>query len=401
VISPEELAAQRWFAGHQPPKSLKVLYRQVLAPGLEWGIVEADGVRYQLVLDGDGNDALRNSESALALLPVVTDGDEKAEVARPLTVEQSNSSVVYDDRLILKLFRRLPGGANPEVEVTAALVDHGFESVAKPVAVWRRTEGRITDDLAIVQEYLAGGMEGWALALTSLRDLLGGDDVAEEAGGDFAAEAERLGEVSARMHLALAEAFGSHPADGEAWAGLMERQLERVGAEAKWRDQAARVFGRLRKATDLGRQIRVHGDYHLGQTMRTDSGWYVLDFEGEPARPIDERTRPTSPIKDVTGMLRSFGYAAAVALSERGQPPPEGCVDRTSEWEVRNRRAYLEGYLATDGIDALLPSDAEARHLLLDGWELDKAIYELAYERAHRPDWASIPEAAILRLLGG
>jgi maltokinase len=399
-MTPEELAEQRWYAGSTAPKKVRVVAGAEVADGLEWSVIEADGTRYQLVLDPDGGDALREQDAALALLRVVTDGDEKAESARLLTVEQSNSSVVYDDRLIMKLFRRLPGGANPEVEVTAALVAQGFESVAKPVAVWRRHDDGVDDDLAIVQEFLAGGMEGWALALTSLRDLLGGDEAPPDAGGDFAAVAERLGEVTARLHIALAAAFGSQPGDGAAWAGLMERQLERAGAEAKWRDGAAAVFRRLRQADDLGRQIRVHGDYHLGQTMRTDAGWFVLDFEGEPARPVDERTRPTSPVKDVTGMLRSFGYAAAVALSERGRPAPERCVDQAGEWEARNRDAFLAGYLSTEGIEALLPADAQALRLLLDAWELDKAIYELGYERAHRPEWASIPQGAILRLLG-
>ncbi len=146
---------------------------------------------------------------------------------------------------------------------------------------------------------------------------------------------------------------------------------------------------------DPGPAIRVHGDYHLAQVLRTDAGWYVLDFEGEPARPLEERTRPSSPLKDVAGMLRSFSYASAVALSY--QEDDLSSLGRA--WEARNRECFLAGYLrkAMDG-EAILPTDPAVRSAVLAAFELDKALYEVAYERANRPDWAHIPLGAVQRL---
>jgi maltokinase len=157
-------------------------------------------------------------------------------------------------------------------------------------------------------------------------------------------------------------------------------------------EHARRVFGddaplgpfeRLAHV-DAGAAIRTHGDYHLGQVLRHESRWYVLDFEGEPARPIAERVALSSPLRDVAGMLRSFAYAVAVG----GHAP---------EWERSARDAFLGGYRATPGVDELLPADAGP---VMDAFELDKAIYEVGYERAHRPDWAEIPLTAVRRLTG-
>jgi len=158
---------------------------------------------------------------------------------------------------------------------------------------------------------------------------------------------------------------------------------------------------RLRGVDDPGPAIRVHADYHLGQVMRTDTGWYVLDFEGEPARPLAERLTPSSCFKDVTGMLRSFEYAAHFVLLEREQHELDRVTKLAEAWEVRNREAFLTGYLTTEGVDALLPEGTEARSAVSLAFELDKALYELNYELAYRPDWAVIPETAIHRLLSG
>ena len=374
------LARQRWYAGDRP-SSVKVVTDELLADGaapLRQWVVDADSVEYHVPVgsrppdqlpDAVGDDAvigefdglvvydaLVDPELCLTLLDVVS--GETAERVRPAGAEQSNTSLVFDDRVILKVFRRLAHGPNPDVEVTTALDAVGFNHVPEPVAVWRQ-DGV---DLAIVQEYLFGGSEGWALALTSLRDLYGGGGDPSESGGDFAGDAERLGTTTARLHLALAEAFGVTP-------GVDDPHL-----------------------------IRVHGDYHLGQVMRTDLGWFILDFEGEPARPLEERRRPASPYKDVAGMLRSFDYAAQVTLLERGETEPTGLIEAAAAWEQRNRNAFLAGYDATKGIDELLPADPGVRSSRLRFYELEKARYELAYERAHRPDWEEIPRAAIARL---
>jgi len=303
--------------------------------------------------------------------------------------------------MILKVFRRLAEGRNPEVEVTERLFAAGFTGVAEPLAAWRKHD----DDLAFLQRFLAGGTEGWAMALTSLRELFADPCDPAESGGDFAAEAQRLGEVTAELHLALADAFDRHRVSGAEWAELMEDQLERVlggenGAEADGRELMAgarRIVTRLRELPDPGPAIRVHGDYHLGQVMRTDAGWFVLDFEGEPARPLAERTRPSSPLKDVAGMLRSFSYAPAVAMATQED-------DRTGlalVWEARNRESFLAGYLPRAGESEILPNDPATRSAVLAAFELDKALYELAYERAHRPDWAFIPNDAVRRLVSG
>jgi maltokinase len=289
------------------------------------------------------------------------------------------------------------------VEVTSALSRVGFPWVAEPLA----TETAHGYDLALLQPFLAGAVDGWALALTSLRDLFGVHDTQSmpiidlsappptadpgEAGGDFAGEAHRLGETTAAMHLALAEAFGRQEGDAEAWADIVETQARRALGDVV---PALAILDELRQA-DPGPAIRAHGDYHLGQVMRTDAGWYVLDFEGEPDRPLEERQRRTSPLRDVAGMLRSFHYASAVALTERDGDE----FDQPAEaWEARNRRAFLDGYLPAAAKGGILPADQASVDAVLAAFELEKAVYELSYERAHRPDWEHIPRTALRRL---
>jgi maltokinase len=426
---PDFLGRQRWFAGAAPDTAaLQVILDEELVSGwpeLRRLVVDAAGVPYQLLVGirpedepieflhhrddavlgrlengtdcAVAYDAILDADLALALLGLVTDGGEKAAWVRPVTVEQSNTSLIYEDRLILKLFRRLHEGEHPEAAVSQALDDVGFNHLAEPLAVWRR-DGT---DLALLQPYLAGGTEGWALALASLRDLYGTPGDPGAAGGDFAAEAERLGQLTGRLHLAMAEAFGTQPADPASLVVGMRAQLEEVGRDSPWHDAAAQVFDRFAGLSDAGRSIRVHGDFHLGQVMRTEVGWFVLDFEGEPARPLEDRRRPTSPLKDATGMLRSFHYATEVVLSERDAGEREHLVPVAEAWEERNRRAFLLGYQSTKGIDELLPRDATALVTTLAAFELDKAIYEVAYERAHRPAWEAIPVHAIERLVHG
>jgi maltokinase len=361
-------------------------------------------------------DALLDGELALALLSVVAP-DMPAERVRPLGAEQSNTSLVYDDAMILKVFRRLTEGHNPEVEVIETLAAVGFTSVPEPLASWRMGEF----DLAFLQRFLAGASDGWNIALTSLRELFAeytigaskppvdalGAGVAapfegadpSEARGDFAAEAERIGEVTAEMHQAMARGFGTHKVSGADWAEPMEQLLKQVlgPGDGALADGARRIINRLREISDPGPAIRVHGDYHLGQVLRTDAGWFVLDFEGEPARPLEERTRPSSPLKDVAGMLRSFSYAPAVALSYQ----EDDLSSQGRAWETRNRECFMAGYLRKAAEkEPILPTDPAVRSAVLAAFELDKALYEVAYERANRPDWARIPLDAVARLTG-
>jgi len=418
-LLPSFLAKQRWYSGGEPD-TIGIEQDEQLHDRMLWLLVDADGKRYQVPVGGCATsappdflhghdasivgasndvllyDATLDPELATALLSVVAP-DEDVTYVRPMGAEQSNTSLVFDDRLVLKVFRRVHDGANPDIEVTAALGGVGFKHVAAPVGVWERDQRH----LAVVQPYLQGATDGWALALTSLRDLYASEHIDDpaQAGGDFGAEARRLGEVTAAMHVALARAFGTDKADVGQWVGVMLRQLERVGAEQPWRSQAEKVFQSFASLANRGPSIRVHGDYHLGQAVRTDAGWFVLDFEGEPARPLAERRLPSSPLKDVSGMLRSFHYAAEVALREREETDVKRLRPLARAWEQRNRKKFLDGYLATDGIDELLGGNEKDTEAALNAWELDKAVYEVGYELGHRPDWVAIPESAVLRIL--
>jgi maltokinase len=434
AMIPSYLGRQRWHAGAGEPAAdgVRVEASDLLAsldPGsrrLWWALVESGAARYQLLIGERPSgepaeflnahrdavlgstdeayfyDATLDPEMSLSLLEIITEGKEPAVRVRPVTTEQSNTSLVYDDRVIMKLFRRLVEGRNPDVEVTIALDGAGFDHVAKPVASWVRGDA----DLAFVQQYLAGGAEGWALALTSLRDLYAaGPDDPAQAGGDFGAEARRLGQVTASMHLALADAFGVDREGFRAvgWTRLqddLEARLRRV-VGATWPGTPSDLLREIRTVTDPGPGIRVHGDYHLGQVMRTDTGWFVLDFEGEPARAMEERVAFTSPFKDVTGMLRSFQYAAHFVLLEREDDQSEHLEHLAQAWEAHNRSSFLDGYLSTDGIDVLLPEGGPTSSAVSLAFELEKALYELAYEEAYRPEWAPIPASAIRRLMEG
>jgi maltokinase len=447
ALIPEYLARQRWFQGDRAPdaSAVRVVAADQLATTgagahrLLWAVVAVGSpaaagspaatgpeTEYQLLIGERRNgevaeflkgheqsvlgsvddryyyDATVDPELALAWLAVVGDGAVGASRVRPVVAEQSNTSLVYDDRYIAKIFRRLHEGRNPDVEVTSALAAVGFAHVADPVAVWQRDE----TDLAFVQRFLAGGTEGWGLALASLRNLYSvRPDDPGDAGGDFAHEAARLGQVTAEMHLALAEAFGVDREQFKTagWPAVLAEVDDELHAVvgAAFGGSAGQLLDRLRRVEDPGPAIRAHGDYHLGQVMRTDTGWYVLDFEGEPARAKADRLVYTSPYKDVTGMLRSLQYAARFVLLEQDATEHEELKPLGDGWEEHNRAAFLDGYLATPGIGAVLPERPEARQAVSLAFELQKALYELAYERAYRPGWVAIPTAAIQRLLAG
>jgi maltokinase len=417
----EYLPKQRWFAGDDAG-DVAVGRVRVLRdgwPALVQAFVTSHGHRYQLLLglrpiddratflegkadvilgevESDWGPALAydmaiDGELSLVLLRLVDD-ELDAERARFLGADQSNTSIVFDDRLILKVFRRLQDGPNPDALVTGALAAAGFAHVPAPVASWQ--EGDV--HLAVVSEFLAGGVDGFHLALTSLRDLYDARVAPHEAGGDFGPDARRLGAITAELHLALAEIFGVAAGAADEWRASMVAQLDRIAPREK--AEVGAVFGAL-SGLDVGPGIRVHGDYHLGQALRTDSGWYVLDFEGEPARALEERLRPSSPLRDVAGMLRSFDYAAEVALREYGYMEDDEARALARAWERRNVVSFLRGYRDTDGIDRLLPPDETTFAAVLAAFVLDKAVYEVGYEASHRPDWVSIPESAIRRIL--
>jgi maltokinase len=434
VIDPGPLAAaladhllrQRWFDGGEQPAELRSVSQEAITegwPALVHVIVETRTGRWQLVLalrpagqwpaalEGKPEavlgeleteqgralvyDALVDADVGLALLARVAP-DVSAERARPLLgMEQSNSSVIFDEAVILKLYRRLLDGPNPDAEVTRALAAAGFDNVAEPLGEWRM-HGM---DLAVVNRFVSNGTDGFHLALTSLRDLYGARGEPGEAGGDFAPDARRLGIITARMHVAMAAAFGVGPATPAAWADEAEGSLHGVDLGDVDVGAVRRAFEALRRLEDAGSSVRTHGDYHLGQVLRTDAGWFVLDFEGEPLRPLEVRRRPTSPLRDVAGMVRSLHYAAAVALRQWNDDSDEEVVHLADAWERHNAFAFLEGYVAVEGIDELLPEDEDDRTIVRRAFELEKAVYEVRYERAHRPEWVAIPLAAVGQLV--
>jgi maltokinase len=321
------------------------------------------------------------------------------EVRRPIVLEHSNSSVVFDESTILKVLRTVEPGANPDVEIPRVLAERGYEHVLPPIAELRRDDM----DLAVLREFLVGATEGWQLARASVRDVLASRLPPEESGGDLAPDSARLGTTIAGLHVALADAFGTTPGDPRRWADQMLAGVDEIAdAAAPIVDvDAIRArFEHARTLDDPGTEITIHGDLHLAQMIQVDAGWLVLDFEGEPARRRDDRFTTSSPLRDVAGMLRSFHYAAATGLAEWDQGDAEllGLLDA---WELRNRDAFLTAYYGEDGIDALLPADPPARAALLAAFELNKAVYELGYELGHRPELVSIPQAGIERLVRG
>lgn len=319
---------------------------------------------------------------------------------RPMGAEQSNSSVVLDDRLVLKAYRRLGAGPNPELEILRFLTDRDFPHIAA-LRGWYGHHGRLIDaTLGIVQEFLPGSVDGWDLALADLR----------EDPSRFHDRARELGAVTGRLHTALGSdnqdpAFAPEETSVESLGLLTATVEEEIGhvfmdlpdnpALDPIRGRGEDVRERLRQLThagSAGRIIRHHGDYHLGQVVRSgDGAWVVLDFEGEPARTLVERRRKRSPLRDVAGMLRSFAYAATAAELLHGADVPAG-------WELDARAAFLDAYLEeTD--QGLLPPGRAGVERLLSVFELEKAIYELRYELDNRPDWVKIPVAGIVRLL--
>ncbi len=313
--------------------------------------------------------------------------------------EQSNTSVVFGEQTIMKLFRIVVPGLNPDLEVTRALTELGNLHVPALQGWIESDVDGVASTLGLLQEFLRSGTDGWALALTSVRDLFAeGDLHAGEVGGDFAAESERLGMATADVHSSMAQALPTGIADQRALETMAQSMRARLDAAQvavpELADHAAAisaVFDALAKSHEPVPLQRVHGDFHLGQVMRTDNGWVLLDFEGEPGAPIAARTALSSPLRDVAGMLRSFDYASRYLLAD--QPAAAQLEYRAAEWAERNRDAFCTGYAKSAGRD---PRDDD---VLLRAFELDKAVYEVAYEARNRPSWVRIPLGSIERLV--
>ena len=299
---------------------------------------------------------------------------------RALGAEQSNTSVVFGDTLLFKFFRQLTVGINPDVELHRALGDAGCEYVA-PLIGWNETvldidatsHGEPTT-LAMAQRFVPGATDGWVLALSYVRDSF----------ADFTAEASALGAAVAGVHADLARELGtSRQSLGvDTMLANLDAAVAVVPSLAAYRAAVASVY---EEAAGLVEVQRVHGDLHLGQVLRVPQRWVLIDFEGEPLKSIAERRIPDSALRDVAGMLRSFDYAGGQA----GADSPGAAA-----WVSRNVAAFCDGYARVAG------RDPRAQSALLRAFELDKAVYEAAYEARHRPTWLPLPLRAIERLVG-
>ena len=312
--------------------------------------------------------------------------------------EQSNSSVAFGEDSLMKVFRRVTPGLNPDIEIHEVLTRAGNTHVAQ-------LYGYVAADdlhLAMLQQFLRTASDGWDLALVSARNLFAeGDLHADEVGGDFAGEAYRLGAAVAEVHQILAEEFPTEPLDlpatARAMADRLDAALDVVPDLAEHRTALRERFdavAAIAPGTHLAQ--RVHGDLHLGQTLRTSLGWKLVDFEGEPAKDLAERRLADSPWRDVAGMLRSFDYAARAVARDMSATDDDEAAQiayRAEEWVTRNTTAFLDGYVGQR--DAPLSADEQA---LLTAYVADKAVYEAVYETRNRPAWLDIPLAAMHRL---
>ena len=446
VVLPE----QRWFAGKDRPVRAVIPVRATdLAgsdPRLVHAVVEIDQGelprdRYQLLLgvrrdlpetlgqawvaaSGDHAvyQAVHDPELTTVLLDlmvqradvdglrfavepgVILDSGQRSRLAG---VEQSNTSLVYGQAYILKLFRKVTLGRNLDLELHRALAAVGCAHIAAPLGSIEDAWDGVPVTYGMLSEYLRSSADGWAMATASVRDLLAKSLPADgvpavmstdpaHAGSDFAAEAYRLGQAVAAVHADLATALGSSPAPAgylDSLAEGMHRRLDTVLAAVP---ALAPHAGAVRAAFDKVRGIegpvslqQVHGDLHLGQVLRSVTGWVLIDFEGEPMASPAARAAPASPLRDVAGMLRSFDYAANHL--PLGDADPEQRAAPALTWITRNQDAFCNGY-------AQAAPDPRGQPALLCAFQLDKAVYEISYEHANRPAWLPIPLSALTRL---
>ncbi len=432
---PDYLKHQRWFAGKASPiKSVEVVDHVSVDSGgacaFSLAIVQVvyelgNPERYLLPVKPGGGERIEEALDDEACLGVIlqlireqrelpsSSGSVRGEwlstdegkvqlpsppPARRLHVEQSNTSAVFADKVILKVIRKLEAGVNPEYEVGRFLATKtGFRATPTLLGALN-LEGPAGATLALAHRFIPNAQEGWKYTLEQFRK-------GATLSAEFLGQMRELGQRVGELHVALASdpsdpSFAPEPLHAEdiqRWSASIVGELGVTLVDAvkvepeleKRREGLIEQAKRLAHVPVSGQKIRIHGDLHLGQVLRAEGQWLIFDFEGEPARTFSQRREKYSPLRDVAGMLRSFDYAEATVQLEGG-----AAGNRVQP----ARDAFLAGYRAATQGAAFLPAEAEAFDVTLRALELEKVLYEVRYEVQNRPDWVRIPVQALLRM---
>ena len=374
LVAGLDLDAHRWFAGKgRAEAGRRVVDEWAVGAGrlIVFEVAYAEGAPDLYVLpDGDG------------VYAALADGGTE----RPLGVDQTHTSMIVGDRVV-KLYRRVEPGPNPEVELLEALDAVGFDGVPALRGAVHRTLPDGTDiGVAIVQDLVPDAPDGWESLIAPLERLIDG----EGAPDDLLPELARCGRVVGRLHMALGEAFGTRPAtdaERDGWRARGEAQLEAaLRVDADLRDDATRIRAELARFDDGPPPLvtRVHGDLHIAQLLRTPDGVYAIDFEGDPTWPLAERRAPTSPMRDVACLVRSLDHVARSAQVRAGLGAP-----LMDAWIPLAQDAVLDAYAEVAPLD----------RGLLRLFCLEKELGEYAYAARVLPEWLYAPQLGMARLM--